>query len=165
MGLLAAGLLSGAASAWALKVRGRCSEAPASPSLRRLGNGPTARPWRVQQHPLFRTQFTNASASSPGAVLSERTPLPCPCPARCVRLPPTLQQSADAHTLDSDTSENLQLGLMGLGGAALGVHLLHGGLAGPRAGWPSQYSRPVCLFQQAEPACSWSRAFSKTHQH
>lgn len=39
---------------------------------------------------------------------------------------PSLQGSADAHTLDSDTSERLQLGLVGLAGAALGVHVLHG---------------------------------------
>lgn len=38
-----------------------------------------------------------------------------------------VQGSAEAHTLDSDTSERLQLGLVGLAGAALGVHVLHGG--------------------------------------
>lgn len=38
-----------------------------------------------------------------------------------------LKSSADARTLESDTSERLQLGLMGMAGAALGVHMLHGG--------------------------------------
>ena len=39
---------------------------------------------------------------------------------------PLLQGSADEHSLESDTSERLQLGLMGLSAAALGVHIAHG---------------------------------------
>ena len=41
-----------------------------------------------------------------------------------------MQGAADAHTLDSPTSERLQLGLMAFAGSALAVHLVHGELAG-----------------------------------
>ena len=43
----------------------------------------------------------------------------------CLPFPPHLQGSAEEHNLESDTSERLQLGLLGLAGAALGVHVLH----------------------------------------
>lgn len=115
MGLLAAGLLSGATSAWALKVGGRWEPAPSG--------APAGAGWPDWQ-------------ARAGVVCPPLAPLPAAPP----------QGSADAHTLDSDTSERLQLGLMGLAGAALGVHVMHGERARAtvprsRAGWAGS---PAC---------------------
>lgn len=80
---------------------------------------------------------TSAVATSPGlAALLPRSG--APAPPHALSSP---QQSADDHTLESDTSERLQLGLMGLAGAALGVHMLHGGC--PPASRPASWGAPL----------------------
>jgi hypothetical protein len=68
-------------------------------------------------------------------------------PPTCAPSPTCLQGAADEHSLESDTSERLQLGLMGLSAAALGVHIVHGepGLTGEGLsyGWRCQLLLPA----------------------
>jgi hypothetical protein len=52
------------------------------------------------------------------------SPMAPACPS-----PPLPQGAADQHRLDDEGSQELQLGLMGMGIAALGVQLAHGGAA------------------------------------
>lgn len=84
--------------------------APATPSARAAA-GPEA--WQP-------------SSAQPSPAACSPPPPACvhPLPAAC------LQGSADAHTLESETSERLMGGLMGLGAAALAAYFLHGALGG-----------------------------------
>lgn len=159
MGLLASGLLSGATTAWALKV-GPCTHA-VRPHTSLAGR---ATRWEGHTEGCARTSAERAAAghSFPGqhassqhaslwawALQRRRWPRPLgspPCFREAAHQPPphapsSPQQSADDHTLESDTSERLQLGLMGLAGAALGVHMLHGGC--PPASRPASWGAPL----------------------
>ena len=118
MGLLAAGLLSGATTAWALKVSHQSCCGPGLP-----GSPHVWAPAQVASH--CQLVCVCLPACVPTCHPPARRP-PRLLPAPRVPSAPCLQGAADEHSLESDTSERLQLGLMGLAVAALGVHIVHG---------------------------------------